>query len=285
MYAQVYSDIHLEFRLKPKPAGDGNDVFYDISEFMPCKTSTDEGAGNVEVLVLAGDIGILGQANFRPFLQHCTTHWKYVVYVLGNHEYYKKRSMEKVTQQYKELCAEFPNLHLLDNTSVQIGDVLFYGFTGWTPMNCTSITAKKAYNDYRQISTQKGPLTTGFVNRLAYAQAAAFKEFMLSLPADTKVVVVTHFPPLILPGTMTNPEYGDPKLHPGGSAEGGYYGWNDLLQTVELPADKVQAIRAWISGHTHFKCNFVHSNGVRYLSNPAGYPDQALGTSHPAFQL
>lgn len=62
---QIYSDLHTEF----------SNTFPKILPL--CDT-----------LILAGDICVITNKNFIPFMEYCSIHWKTIVYVLGNHEFY-----------------------------------------------------------------------------------------------------------------------------------------------------------------------------------------------------
>jgi len=98
MRLQILSDLHLEFAPFHLPAV------------------------AADVLVLAGDIGV-GDAGLRWVLETCRE--TPVIYVLGNHEFYH-HTIPNVTHELREM-AEGTNVHVLENDSVQIGDVIFLG--------------------------------------------------------------------------------------------------------------------------------------------------------------
>ena len=103
MKLQILSDLHLEF--------------------APCQiVNTD-----ADVVILAGDIH-LGDRGYKWAEQNIKN--KEVIYVLGNHEFYKEatpRLFEKLKKETKGT-----NIHVLENESISIGGVKFLGCTLWT---------------------------------------------------------------------------------------------------------------------------------------------------------
>lgn len=80
MEIQVYSDLHLEFYKK----------YYPLIE------------PKAEILLLLGDIGKISSKNYLEFIKDCSTKFKYILIVLGNHEYYhSKKSMNKLFLEYQ----------------------------------------------------------------------------------------------------------------------------------------------------------------------------------------
>ena len=117
---QLVSDLHIEYK---------NDNVPDpLSLITP----------SAEILVLAGDIGSLYKyEQLKLFLTKLCTHYTYVLYIAGNHEYYKINDhdslplyvlMNKLTQLGKEI----DNLIILNRSSVQIDDICIIGCTLWS---------------------------------------------------------------------------------------------------------------------------------------------------------
>ncbi|MGO4710265.1 metallophosphoesterase [Chryseobacterium sp. 2TAF14] len=128
MKIQIISDLHQEFGF--------SDLSFD----------------HADVVVLAGDInlgtkGIEWIKNKIPY--------KPVIYVLGNHEYYKgsyPKTLNKILES-----AENSNVSVLENSFVDIEDVRFHGTTLWTdfslfgsPMAYGSL-CQTQMNDYKMI--------------------------------------------------------------------------------------------------------------------------------------
>ena len=106
---QLFSDIHLEF--------------YKSFPKLPILT---------DYLFLAGDIGIITLPNYKDFFDYCSSHWKKTFYVLGNHEYYNKKTYDKMNQKYKDFFDKYDNIHLLDNNTFELDDIVIIGSTLWS---------------------------------------------------------------------------------------------------------------------------------------------------------
>ena len=250
MKFQLFSDIHIEL-IKRK--------FKDI----PVES---------RYLILAGDIGKIGYPNFIEFIQYCSSNWEQVIYVFGNHEFYGSHSIETIRTRFIEFFKTFPNVHLLDNTSIQIEDVTIYGFTGWTlPIFDNSTVARNYLNDYNMIKTSKGKLRIEDHAIMANEQIEKFKEFIDEVESD-KIMIVTHFPP-IRNGT-SDPMYMGDILN-------AYFSWNNMLIDNNIITNK---IKIWCSGHTHFSYDFIFDN-IRYVSNQVGYENEGLPYNNGVFEI
>lgn len=98
MRIQVISDLHREF-------GSMEISFKDA-----------------DIVVLAGDINV-GTKGIE-WIKSTITDFP-VIYVLGNHEYYKG-SYPKTLNAIRDSAAD-TNVHVLENDAVRIGDVTFHG--------------------------------------------------------------------------------------------------------------------------------------------------------------
>ena len=97
---QFVSDLHLELR-KPKHA---KMIARQIMQYKP------RGAF---MLALLGDIGY--RSHMWDLLETLHSSYKHIVYVLGNHEGYKKcRTLEEAHDAAKALQQDFPNLYVLE---------------------------------------------------------------------------------------------------------------------------------------------------------------------------
>lgn len=103
MKIQVISDIHLEFGIRE-------------FDFSKC-----------DLLILAGDIHI-GE-NGLDWISKKVNNIP-VIYVLGNHEYYRN-SYPKLLHKIKN-TTKGTNIHVLENESMCIEGISFYGMTLWT---------------------------------------------------------------------------------------------------------------------------------------------------------
>jgi len=103
MKIQLFSDLHLEF--------EGYQVSLD----------------SADVLVFAGDIEV--GLNGVRWLEALETN-KPIIYVLGNHEYYKNTYPKLISEIKQEISKS--NIHFLENECVEIDGVNFHGCTLWT---------------------------------------------------------------------------------------------------------------------------------------------------------
>ncbi len=149
MKIAVCSDVHLEFG-----------------------PLTLENPGDVEVLILSGDILVerdldmydrrqveLGFMRYRSemfhtFFQECSKAFPHVLYVAGNHESYHG-DFAHTTNELKRKLAYLENVHVLDKEVFKLGDYTFVGSTLWTNMNnedpLTMYHMKDYMNDFRII--------------------------------------------------------------------------------------------------------------------------------------
>jgi len=130
---QYASDLHLEFYANVPRDGE---FFRKL--VIP--------APNVDILVLAGDIGHAGTSITQSFLGWCCLNWKYVIWVYGNHEYYNKKTSDKWRYSKAKTMTElehwgtrlrqtYPNLHVLNKEYVrfpEFPEFVFLGATLWT---------------------------------------------------------------------------------------------------------------------------------------------------------
>jgi predicted phosphodiesterase len=85
-----------------------------------------------DVVLLAGDIGVGTSA--LPFIRHLLHLDCEVVYIMGNHEFYRHDIDETLAQWY-DIAKTQPKLHILSNESVVIGETEIFGSTLWTSLD------------------------------------------------------------------------------------------------------------------------------------------------------
>lgn len=131
MKIQVISDLHMEF---------GSELLHYTG---------------ADLIIMAGDVHIGTKGvEWMQTLQIDTP----VIYVLGNHEYYKG-NYPKTLHKIKE-AAEGTNIIVLENDTVLIDDITFHGATLWTdfelfgsPEVYGSLCQDKM-NDYKKSPTE-----------------------------------------------------------------------------------------------------------------------------------
>ena len=224
MKVKYISDLHLEFApLDDQPLAD------------------------VDVLVLAGDITIKNRVDW---INEQAERFEHVIYVTGNHEYYKSNISN--TDDYLEDDLD-PRVHFLQNRSVKIEDTWFHGATLWTDMGTPAdqYFINQGMNDFRII--RYGP----DFRRFRSDQAALFHhQTMQYFKKNVKEgdVVITHHAPSFKSsldcfiGTPLNPAYA-----------------TDLSNFMMDHKPKF-----WIHGHMHNTSDYRIA-GTNVLCNPRGY--------------
>ncbi|MDN3517262.1 metallophosphoesterase [Aquisalimonas lutea] len=250
MELRVMSDLHLEI------AGRGRgrkDPAFEL-------TCTD--ADRDRVLVLAGDTDVDRHA--AAFAARQAASFRAVVQVLGNHEYYKGGSPQRLPAKLREhvAAAGTENVHVLDDATVDVGGVRFIGATLWTDFNGADPealrVARNVMNDFQRIrcGTEAAPYAHRFLPqaalRLHRASTAFIEQAVLSAHAAAMVpVVVTHHAPY-------------PPEGPDGSPLSFSYG-SDLGALIHRARPAL-----WIHGHTH-ECVDTTIHGCRVVANGRGY--------------
>ena len=271
MKINLVSDMHLNFGGIGMPGGD--------------------------VLIMAGDIieaGVLRQADndrqnthvadtFRNFFNLELIKYRHVIYVLGNHEHYRNQYRDTFDRIRRELPA---NVYLLENDSVQIEDVHFFGATFWTDMNkgcpITDSHLRQSMNDFagaiklgEKVKNGKGgeywtsKFSPGYAAGI-HRESKAIMGAWLNEHKDDKCVIVTHH----APSEQSVNEYYKTDFY----MNGGYRSNLD-----EFILDNPQ-IKVWVHGHMHDPVDY-RIGDTRVLSNPRGYLgyEQQARTFDPGF--
>lgn len=206
-----------------------------------------------DVLVLAGDIAVGGEAVACALDYFKQQGFEQIVYVPGNHEYYHHSRHEH--EVLKQVCSA-RGVHFLDaNEIVKIEDVSFFGGTLWTNFGNDPIatyTASRNINDFRVIDNW----TTDYAVKEYTRQVDFIKTAIRQ--TEGKKCVVTHF----LPAQECVAE-----RYKSDGVEfllNKYFANNlgDFLATVSDVT--------WLFGHTHDAMDF-YIEGTRLISNPLGY--------------
>lgn len=228
---QILSDLHLE-RGTP---------------FVPAKSSAD-------VIVLAGDIheGVQGIAWARKTFPE-----KAIVYVAGNHEFYRQ-SWDRLADEMRSEAGRH-EIHFLENEEVTTAGVRFLGATLWTDFEFFGAETKQAAMDEIQASAWEyrkvhGPEDGRITPQHTLARHKASRDWLKSRLADkvaSPTVVVTHHYPC---RHSTPARFAD-------SVKTAAFG-SHLEHLLGGPA-------AWVHGHTHTTCDYTQQ-GTRIVCNPLG---------------
>jgi predicted phosphodiesterase len=234
MRLHVLSDLHLEF-----------------GDFSPPQI-------NADVIVLAGDIHI--GRNGRTWIRKTFTD-KPVIYVLGNHEFY--RNAIPVLTENLQRESDGSHICVLEKNAQEIDGWTFLGCTLWTDFkfggnpDAAKAAAETTMSDYHliRVSPEYRRLRANDTARI-FALSVQWLKEELSKRNPERVVVVTHH----APSPQSNPSY-----HLGSPLNPAFV--SDLGEFVA--ASKVPL---WIHGHTHHCCDYQIGQ-TRILSNQRGYPD------------
>lgn len=222
------SDLHLEMHR------DGGREF--LQHLVP----------NADTLVLAGDVTMAKRPeDLHDIFGSLAPRWKNVLYVLGNHEYYKS-SPSEVARNVNAVKKEFPNLSVLTNRIVTIDGQRFIGGTMWFERDVRAIPFKSMMNDFDLIDD---------FEPWVYNENHEFVDLaMMNLRHDD--VVITHHLPS--PRSIERWE---------GSGLNAFF-LHDMTGLIEA----VQP-RLWIHGHTHDRFDYK-IGPTRVVCNPHGYPSE-----------
>lgn len=220
-----------------------------------------------DVLVLAGDIS--QDFSILPrFFEYNVPPEVEMIYVPGNHEYEGKRDYQ-VMNNLKELEEEFPNLHVLQNSAIDLHGIRFIGTTLWSNFEGQGITYKEEVKKWCKFNVVDFTYIFKKMNNDGYNQkhsswtpedmekefnkAYQFLEYELK-KRETQLpkFVVTHFAPTDL---SLDPQY-KKGLH---SAY-----WVNHLPEIMGFSDY------WVHGHTHSSFDYDFE-GTRVICNPRGY--------------
>lgn len=254
----LISDVHLNFADLTLPGGDILVMAGDILEVGHLRI-----ADNAKKDVFLAD-------RYRRFIREELAKYEHVIYVAGNHESYANSFEDTHPRLRKELP---DNVYLLENDSVEIDGVLFYGCTFWTDCNrgdpITMHTLREHMYDYRGIHHSTGikvhkpnghtyythkftPEYTAGIHRHSKYLMGEF----LKNNRDKPVVVVTHHAPTEL---SLDPMYIN-QYH----MNGGYHS-----RCGEFILDHPN-IRCWVAGHTHHTYRYYVGDTL-VAANPRGY--------------
>lgn len=244
MRLQVLSDVHLEF-----------------GAWVPPHVDSD-------VLVLAGDVGV-GLMGLRWAAEHA--HGRPVLYVPGNHEYYRG-TLSQVRAVLKA-AGDALNIRVLDRDAAELHGVRFLGCTLWTDFSSLGdadagrAAAHALLNDYEHMHRDdRAPVSPADILEMHHRDRA-----WLSAALDEKfagpTVVITHHAPI----RASLPDW--PRRAPGVVASS-VNRMEDLMGRAR--------VTTWIHGHIHIAGD-RSVRGTRVLCNPRGYPGRPGAGFDPAF--
>jgi hypothetical protein len=218
-------------------------------------------------LVISGDLWTSSKylrmldSNGLSWMHKTSLQFKHVVFVLGNHDYWNTK-MDKEPDRVRKLIAKqgLTNVHLLENSSVDVDQIRFVGGTLWTDYGDNSAISKMAainyMNDYEmtRIGSNTHKPTPDDILPIFHKT----KKTIFDTKSDGKLLaVVTHMAP----------SYNSVNEH--------YRNKNHELQNTWYYSNMDNSIAnsdiaLWFHGHMHNRSNYMIGN-TRVLCNPKGY--------------
>lgn len=233
---QIVSDLHIEYRT--------NEVPDPLTLITP----------SAEILILAGDIGSFYQYNqLKTFLINLCPHFKVVIYVPGNHEYYTMKGyppqkMKILLQKFIEMENSIDNLYILNKSSVQINDVCIVGCTLWSNPD---VSVPPFIVRIPEMNTRM--YKQKFESELGYIQ----KMIKYCKKKKKKLMVVTHHCPTYSVIT-TKKKLKDKYISL-------YASHLDHILNSDM-------VHTWVAGHIHINFNLITEGGTHLVGNQKGKP-------------
>lgn len=203
---------------------------------------------DTDVLVVAGDACTHHSMGF--FMQWVKSVEIPVVYVPGNHEYYRA-SLKDIDIILKMVQQDIPNLNVLLSETVEIEGVTFIGTTLWTELNnpLQEMYLVRSMRDFHVISDMSLDVWKSMFEK----QRDYLSHALYNTRGKQRVVVTHHSPSL----RSIAPKW------EGSSINLGFHSDLDYLIEKEQPV-------AWIHGHTHDSMDYKIGE-TRVVCNPRGY--------------
>ncbi len=247
---QIVSDLHIEYK--------NNSIPNPLDYITPVAPN----------LILAGDIGTFYKyEQLFGFLSLLSTMFSHIIYVLGNHEYYKPKQFDKeitpltfgdIKKLSNQMQTKIPNLWILDNSTVRIGDYWIIGSTLWSDIKV---------NIPKHIVKIHGMTTDIYHKKFESSVKFITEEIKKCEDRGLRAIVVTHYIPSY--NLFTSHKHNDKYIS--------LY-TSDLNHIIKSPID------TWIAGHIH--SNFdTKINNVRLVSNQYGKPRDNINNFSKQFVL
>ena len=235
--AEVISDTHLNLW---KNKGDPTSTIFSM------KTPN---------LILAGDIGDPDDDTLYKALDLARQKYKRVIYVPGNHEFYKRVSGSKKTPAstlawFRKLDDQWDNFHFFYRRTEVYDGVRILGATGWSTAPSGTEWAKTIGEEGRK--------------------DREFLEKGLSLSKEP-ILAITHYPSTL---RVLQPDFQNKITQ---------YNYAQNLEYLYQPP-----LHTWIFGHVHqshdihipYSSSLRGEGNIRILCAPYGYPGEQIASQY-----
>lgn len=213
-----------------------------------------------EILIISGDLGHSNKQNI-DFLKEATKHYPYVLFVLGNHDYYVFKKDENSLDRINQMrTLNIPGVFNLNGSIVNINGVNFGGSDGW-------------YDGTYSEKALKRPFAKNYMWKLGMNDAnfiifenEPIKDFMDIFNSEyiklKKIhknvdVMISHVSPdwSNISNRYKNEDF----------SSFFFFDGSDLLKNMNG--------KHWVYGHTHEQKRY-NNFGVEFYCNPYGYPTE-----------
>ncbi|MFA5489435.1 MAG: metallophosphoesterase [Candidimonas sp.] len=218
-----------------------------------------------DVLIVAGDVSNYVSSSVY-FLEKAKQHYKTVIFVEGNHEYYSSIPMDDIVSYLKKSSNEI-GFYYMDGTNyVIVEDVAIVGINMWYDFhyatgcdaNESKYTWYKSSSDSRRITFKNSP------EIMAKSAIDIIENTIKDLnenPSIRSIVVVTHTSPITEAILVKE----DDDIW---NSINGAYGCKEAQRLF-----KYSKITNWVFGHVHSQHDII-KDGIRYVVNPRGNPGE-----------
>ncbi|RUS41955.1 metallophosphoesterase [Cohnella sp. AR92] len=256
----LISDIHLDFWVENtsnhlKQDKKLNAFIIDILPEDPSNT-----------LVIAGDLGHYNIQNIK-LLEKLRKHYKNIVLVPGNHDYYliskslknkyKYNSLNRLNEM-KLMTNQITSVYFLDGDRVELDDIIFGGCGMWYDfeygLQVLNNDKDQIYNNWK-LKSNDSVLIEGFP-RLATDMFLEEKSKLQKAIINADVIV-----------THVSPDWSSIAHNNKDDITNSYYYFNGQEFFNNING------RMWCSGHIHKRFDYLNY-GCRFINASLGYPDE-----------
>lgn len=225
-----------------------------------------DGIGTSLVACILGDISSDINIAYKTIVD-ISKHYKYTIFVDGNHEHDNQCGFQERNQQLKNELSKYQNIVYLNRSAIVIDGTAFVGANGWWTFDYMEpdVTREEAYWYFLTNNIYSEPFMHE-VHQTAIDDAKIMSEIVAKLSNDSSVreiVLLTH--------TSPSKEFMDFKNfssnHPAYFSKCG----NSNLKRI-LKFDRSKKIKIWCFGHVHQEFDEVVKN-IRYICHPRGRKD------------
>jgi hypothetical protein len=229
--------------------------------------------------LIAGDLWEKGRhlskmmSNGKSWLANLSEQFKYVVYVLGNHDYWGANLRFQVAKERKMILDQgLKNVFLLENEPIVLDQVKLIGGTLWTDYkngdpHVTYMAPQVMSPDHRYIKVGEAyhRLHPSHLHGAHIETREAIFRNAKKDNKDQRLFVMTHHAPSVksihpmyMTGTMRD--------------DTNYYYYSELGNRIADHED----IELWMYGHTHAPMDYTIGKS-RIISNQRGYVSEQTG--------